>query len=184
MVVKRKYDYVFGADLPADLKRNAFVIHRTAPPSDMEAIDWNPETDPPYEGISPSDAEQRAKEIDERLARHMSVISNIYGGGVYLRESILNAAADYKPPAPSLYRTAGAIRMGAETFYVVYIHWDEDALRRGEYGNVSAVSTDGRLVFNQSMVDGSWLFIDDAGQEVIVPQCVTAPCDPERPPNV
>ncbi len=63
----------------------------------------------------------------------MSVISNIYGVGVYLRENILNAAADYKSTVLFPYKTVSAIGMDRETFYVVYGHWKEDTLKRDAY---------------------------------------------------
>jgi hypothetical protein len=134
VVVKRAYDYVFGADWP-DMQ--PVVVHRI-PAQPIEELDWNPETDAPFEGITLEEAEARAKE--------------------------------YSPDIP-YYKTVGAMKIGDVVFYIVYGNTDREALNRGGHeGSVSAVSTDGRLLFIKGIEDSNWTFVDDAEQVFITPE--------------
>lgn len=165
VVIERAYDYVFGADISSDVRPHAVVIHHT-PPAQPEEMAWDPAQSLPFHGITPADAENRAKEVHNRISRHMSVIHNIYAGGVYLKKSVLEQAEDYEAPQ-RLCKTVGAIRLGSHICYMIYGHPDQEALERREHsGDVTAVSIDGALVYIQSMVDGSWIFVDDANQAI------------------
>lgn len=163
VVIERAYDYVFGADISPDVRPHAVVIHHT-PPAQPEEMTWAPAQSPPFHGITPAAAENRAKEMKNRISQHMSVIPNIYAGGVYLKRSVLEQAENYEAPQ-FFYKTVGAIRLGCHICYMIYGHTDQEALERGkDSGDVTAVSIDGALVYIQSMVDGSWIFVDDANQ--------------------
>jgi hypothetical protein len=172
VVVKRAYDYVFGADWPKDIDIQPVAVHRV-PALAFEDTDWNPETGPPIDAIAFEDAEGRAKEVGERFYRYASILPSFFAGGHYLRDSVLDAAEGTMEgsPAPVAYKTVGAMQIGGAGFYIIHGNVDQDALNRGEHGgSVTAVSTDGRLVFMQSMEDGNWIFVDDAEQEMITPQ--------------
>ncbi len=169
LVIERACDYVFGADLPAEAERHAFIVRKMLPPT-AEEMSWTPETDPPLQGISPEEALAIAEEQSERLDRYLWVKSNMYGGGMYLLENVLAKAAD--AALDKVYhKVAGAVRLGDKECYVIYGHYDPGQLAKGEHsGRVSAVSSDGSQYFICSMVDGSWIFVSDLSQQVIVPR--------------
>lgn len=168
MVVERAYDYIFGADYPADSETAPLVIHSRSAPV-IEESDWNPAADKLFGHISMAQAEDAAKEVQERISKYSSVIPSFYAGGYYLRESVLNEARDYSCPE-YYYKVTGAIKIDGEPFYVVYGNQDREDLERGEYGgSIFAVSGDGSLVFTQSMLDGRWIFVEDKNEKVVVP---------------
>lgn len=168
LIIERAYDYVFGADYPADSQGNPLVIHNRAVPA-VEEMDWNPDTDKPFDEFSMEQAVEVAKGIQERLYRYMTIIPGFYSGGYYLRESVLNAASDYSGP-DFHYRVTGAIKIDGNPFYVVYWNQEKEALERDEHsGNVVAISEDGKLAFIQSMVDGRWTFVEDKDEKAIIP---------------
>ena len=95
-VLERAYDYVFGADFSADIMRNAIVFHKVSAP-EMIKMDWEPQSDSPFDnGVTLEEAEERATELDQRIYAHMAVIPNITGGGVYLRQNIIDQAVDFE----------------------------------------------------------------------------------------
>ena len=150
VVIVRYYDYIFGSDIPAwrpgsEFREGPVHIRRSGRYNDADAIDlrWNPQTDAPLAGITPQQAEERAVELS--LQRGWRLAHGVYS------------------------RTVRAIRLGENTYYVVFFG-DLETLNRGEHGgHVTAISLDGRLAFIQSMVDGEWIFADDAQQEIIAP---------------
>jgi len=168
-VVERAYDYVFGADFSADIMRNAIVFHKVPAPEMME-MDWEPQSDSPFDnGITFEEAEERATEMDQRIYSHLTVIPNITGGGVYLRQNIIDQAVDFEW-WERRYKVTGAIDAGGRTCYVISGNSDIEALERGESdGNVKAVSIDGNLVFIANEAHGGWIFVDDAEQQIITP---------------
>jgi hypothetical protein len=184
LVIKRAYDYIFGADFPAIAyenlddghHRHPIVIHRHTIHDlfQPEHLEWSPDSSEPLLGITPYEAERRAEEVNERLSQYVSIIKGIYSGGVYMRESVL-AAADrvselYGDKYIKHFKTVGVMRLDGKTFYIVHGHHDLEALNRGEYGfNATAVSLDGRLVFQANDAHGGWYFVDDAEQEIIAP---------------
>jgi len=166
-VVERKYDYVFGSDFSSDIMRNAIVFHKTAAP-EMIDLDWDPQSNIPFDGGIPfEEAQERAIEVDGRLFAHLSVIPNYYGGGVYLRQNIIDQATDFEWKERH-YKVTGAIEAGGQTCYILYGNSDLEALERGESdGSVRVVSIDGNLVFISNEAHGGWIFVDDAEQQVI-----------------
>jgi len=168
-VVKREYDYIFGADLaaaqlmPYVYERPRVVVRRGIINIfdeenlrwDVERLDWNPNADAPLTGITPAEAEERAREV---------IAANFEIGGEFLHGDNIYSMT------PIYYRTVGAIVLNNNIYYFIYSHSNEAALNRGEHaGTVVAVGLDGRLVFSQSMYDGSWIFVDDADEEIIMP---------------
>ena len=175
LVIRRYYDYVFGADLdlPAsfgviDARNRAIVVqrYRSYWPDDVEVLDWDIARGA---GVNPEAARMHAMEMQERLSRFTSVTQGLSIMGVYMLQSVLDAAVDVE--RPTLYfRTVGTMRMGENIYYVVYGNSDFDALNRGHHGGIIyAVSSDLRLTFLQSMVNFDWIFIDDAQQKIIAP---------------
>ena len=177
IVIERTYDYIFGADFPADILRNVIVVHKGTPPTAGElTLNLQPKLD----GISFEAAELRAEEINDQLKKHMSIIPNIYNGGVFIRESIVNAAVD-NAGLDFYYKTVGTVKIGNDNFYVIYGNSDQEVLNRGEHsGSVTAVSLDGRLVFIQSMVDGQWIFVDDNTEEKVPSEAQSSSPQPKE----
>lgn len=116
----------------------------------MKMLDWSPQTDAPLEGITPQQAEQRVRET--------------------VGAALLIAYADAGLEVALHFKTVGAMRLGDRDYYVVHGRYDPDA-PAGDMGgtHVNAVSLDGRLVFNQSMVHGEWFLWEDVQQEIITP---------------
>ena len=192
LVVKRYHDYVFGADFGIlDEARqfegsdaivindfHSIAVNRRHDRFDTERLEWNPQTDASLVGITPRQAEQRAYEASERLNRYLSAtqggMSFSFPSGVYLRQNVLDAASAHEVQirfsVATYLRTVGAMRMGDNVYFIVYGHYELDALNQGLHnGHVYVVSLDGRVVFSQSMLSGGFFLIDDAKQEIIVP---------------
>lgn len=166
LIIEREYDYVFGADYPADSRSDSLVVHHRPAPT-VEKMDWNPDIDKLIGKLTLEQVQETAKLIDERIVRYGSVIPSFYSGGYYLRQSVLDAAGDHFV-FEMYYKVTGAVKIDGNPFYLVYGNRDIQALEQGEHGGVVlAVSGGGSLVFNQSMVDGSWIFVDDKNQNII-----------------
>ncbi len=159
-VIERAYDYVFGADIPSEEKQYAVVLHHSTPVGTVENLVIH-ELRPLY-GITPAEAEVRARDTEERIYTSTSAG---YAGGYYLKEDATSPMPEgYTLPS---FKAVGVVRLQDRLYYLVCGNADKTALEKGEHGGVVyAVSADGALVFTQSMEGGEWIFVDDVNQAV------------------
>lgn len=157
-LVERKYDYVFGADFPAEIHPIP-ILKKLGGDNGYE---WDGKT--ALGSLSLDDIVEKAKDISTRVTTYAQYNQGIRGSGIYLSDNIMSAATPYE--SHRIYKIQEVREKDGDLFYIVAGY--DDKTQQISLDRI-VISADGTNAFLVDEEGGGWIYCYDENERIIAP---------------